>query len=274
MIKIFLTVRNRLAISKKCIKALKKHSKIDHEIYVYNNLTNYKQTEHFEYFTHLLKKGHITQLTFNTEESTYGSFSKASSFSQFGKCHELDYRNNCDFILILDNDMIVLPGWDKTLLKAWKDIKSRQMKDIKIITQHPGGIKHAAHNVDIAGFKSVSGKLGGSGFWAIQPDFFKDIGYIKLERLKGSNKRHDQLYWNLLEEKSKGKHYIISLKTDMAIHTGPVAGSICNRLERNKNVKNKLDTIKYEESEEKIESMDFDSFLIMIKKGVEGSLKW
>ena len=50
MIKIFISVRNRLAITKKCIYALKEHSTIKHQIYVYDNETNYRLKEHFDYF--------------------------------------------------------------------------------------------------------------------------------------------------------------------------------------------------------------------------------
>ena len=53
MIKIFLTVRNRLAITKKCIQAIHKHSTMPYQLYVYNNQTNYKLDEHFEYFYEL-----------------------------------------------------------------------------------------------------------------------------------------------------------------------------------------------------------------------------
>jgi len=49
MIKICLTVRNRLALTKKCLLSLKKHSVVPHQIYVYDNLTNYKLDEHFEF---------------------------------------------------------------------------------------------------------------------------------------------------------------------------------------------------------------------------------
>ncbi len=47
MYKIMLTVRNRLSVTKKAIHALKYHSKIPHQIYIYDNLTNYKLDEHF-----------------------------------------------------------------------------------------------------------------------------------------------------------------------------------------------------------------------------------
>ena len=56
MVKIFMSVRNRLGITKKCIEALKKHSKLPHQIYVYDNETNYRLRDHFDYFADLYER--------------------------------------------------------------------------------------------------------------------------------------------------------------------------------------------------------------------------
>ena len=69
MIKIFLTVRNRLAITKKCIHALKVHSKIPHVLYVYDNATNHLIENHFSYFCRMYMKGFVDQICFTTERS-------------------------------------------------------------------------------------------------------------------------------------------------------------------------------------------------------------
>ena len=68
MIKIFLTVRNRLAMSAKCIAALKKHSTLPHQIYVYDNLSNFKEEEHFMFFCKLYKSRMVSKVVFNTKE--------------------------------------------------------------------------------------------------------------------------------------------------------------------------------------------------------------
>ena len=136
------TVRNRLAITKKCMIALEKHSKLDPQIYVYENLTDYRTVEHFEYFCKLYMNGIITQVTFNTKRSTFNAFSKASACNQFGRLHEEDpNKNNCDCLVFLDNDIIVTPGWDQKLKQAWDDVKRLKMKNIRVIGQLPGGIK-------------------------------------------------------------------------------------------------------------------------------------
>jgi hypothetical protein len=56
MIKIFISVRNRLAITKKCIESLILHSEIPHRIYVYDNATNYRLEDHFLFFMNYIKE--------------------------------------------------------------------------------------------------------------------------------------------------------------------------------------------------------------------------
>ena len=73
MIKIFLSVRNRLAITKKCIEAIERHTELPYHLYVYNNQTNYKVEEHWRYFQTLYEQGRISQVTFNTNESTWNA---------------------------------------------------------------------------------------------------------------------------------------------------------------------------------------------------------
>ena len=64
----------------------------------------------------------------------------------------------------------------------------------------------------------------------------------------------------MLQQSSPGKPYIMGINQKLGVHCGKVAGSVCNRLTRNKNVKNKLDLIKFEEAEKNIDSKDFKTF--------------
>jgi len=265
MVKIFLTVRNRLAITKKCIEALKKHSTISYQLFVYDNATNYLIKEHFEYFSRLYEKGLVTQVTFTTEESTFHAFSKASTCNFFGRQHEEDpNKDKYTFLLFLDNDVIVTPKWDEKLKIAWKYVNKAGMNHIKVIGQLPGGIKNKEGPVlNIAGMEARAGRLGGSGFWSVRPNFFRDVGFLDLKQLVGQDKRHDQLYWHLLQHASKGKPYILGLRERLRIHCGPKVGSICNRLTRNKGP-DRLNMIKFEHVEENISKMDFDEFFSWI----------
>ena len=83
MIKIFISVRNRLEITKKCLEALKRHSTIPHHIYVYDNSTNYMVAKHFAYFCEKYIAQEIAQVTFTSKASTFNAFSKASTFNFF-----------------------------------------------------------------------------------------------------------------------------------------------------------------------------------------------
>ena len=269
MIKIFISVRNRLAITKKCIEALERHSTIPHDIYVFDNSTNYKVREHFEYAYNLYKHGLVVQYVFNTDKSTFNAFSKVVACNHFGKLHMMDPQwDRCDFITLMDNDIIVTESWDLYIKQAWKVVKKYGADDhIRIIGQLPGGIKSRkpfAHTIN--GISAKVGKLGGSSFWNVKPTFFKDVGFLDVKKFVGRNKSHDQQYWNIIERINKGQPYILGLEKKLCVHCGSLAGSVCNVLTQNKTSKNKLDKIKFEDSEKKIDNMNFDEFFKSIKK--------
>lgn len=279
MYKIFVTVRNRLSCTTKFITALRKHSVLPYQLYVYDNCTNHKIKEHFMYFSLLYEKGYISQYTVNTKESTFNAFSKAAAFNQFLLNHEQDpNKDNYDFLVCLDNDIIVTPGWDKIIRDAWLDVKKHKMNNIKIISQLPGGIKSKTIlNEKIAGISGNKvGKLGGSGFWTFLPTFGRDVGYLDMKSLIGHDKKHDQFYWTKLEQSTNGKDYIIGLNHNLCIHVGSIAGSLCNTLTRHKSSKEKnLDEmIKFEESDNKIDSLSFDEFYSIIKNNKKMINDW
>jgi hypothetical protein len=263
MIKIFISVRNRIAITQKCITSIKRHSKLKHQIYIYDNASNHLVKDHFLYFYNLYNSGQISQITFTTEQSTFKAFSKASTCNFFGQQHEQDpNKDKFDYLVMMDNDIIVAPDWDEKLLMAWKYVTKHNMKNIKVIGQRPGGIKNLDSKVYEIG-KNLNGKigsLGGSGLWSVRPNFFRDVGFLDLKRLVGQDKKHDQLYWQLMARASGGKPYIMGLITKLGYHCGPIAGSVCNRLTRNKRGTDKSKVIKFEENENRIASFDFDTF--------------
>jgi len=262
MIKIFITVRNRLAITKKCIESLILHSELPHSIYVYDNASNYRLEEHFMFFHELYNRKLISQVTFTSEASTFNAFSKASTCNFFGLQHEQDpKKDSYDFLLMLDNDIIMTPGWDVTLKKAWDYVAKKKLRHVKVIGQLPGGIKSKKEshkiNSDLIG---RVGTLGGSGLWSVRPNFFTDVGYLNLRQLVGHDKKHDQQYWRLLTRASAGKPYIMGVNKKLGVHCGKQAGSVCNKLTRNRGKKNKEELIKFEKAEERIDSMDFKTF--------------
>ena len=136
---------------------MKLHSKHKHQIYIYDNQTDYKIEDHFEFYKKLMIQKRISQLTFNTNDSTFNAFSKAAACNSFGSLHEMDpNKSKIEFLVFLDNDIIVTPGWDDILKQAWKDVERQKLKNIKIISQRPGGIKYAQKLKDpIAGRTAI-----------------------------------------------------------------------------------------------------------------------
>ena len=261
MIKIFLTVRNRLGITIKCLEAIRKHTKTPYQIYVYNNQTNYLIEDHFKYFCKLYSKGLITQVTFNTDSSTFNAFSKATACNMFGLQHEQDpKKTSYDFLLMLDNDIILTPGWDEHLLRAWRYVQKNKLNYVKVIGQLPGGIKSKKEEHNIGDMIGRVGVLGGSGLWSVRPNFFTDVGYLDLKQLVGHNKRHDQLYWQKLQKASGGKPYIMGVNKKLGIHCGKMCGSVCNTLTRQRKPPKTLDCINFAESDENIRNISFDDF--------------
>lgn len=261
MIKIFLSVRNRLAITKKCIEAIKRHTNSKYQLYVYDNQSNHLVDEHFDYFCDLYKKGEVAQVTFNTDASTFNAFSKAVTCNMFGMTHEQDpNKDKFSFLLMLDNDIILMPDWDKYVLMGWNYVKKNKLGYIKVIGQLPGGIKQKQPHGKIDRFNVKLGKLGGSGLWCVRSNFFRDVGFLNVRQLVGHDKKHDQNYWRLMEKASGGKPYIMGLGVKLGVHCGRIAGSVCNRLTRNRGNPQKSQLVKFPEAEQRIESKSFDEF--------------
>lgn len=268
MIKIFLTVRNRLEITKKCIHALKQHSKIPHSIYVYDNATNHLIENHFAYFYKMYKDGFIDQICFTSEKSTFRAFSKAATCNFFGLQHGQDpQKDSYEFLVMLDNDIIVTPEWDLKLRHSWKYVRKNRLKNVKIIGQLPGGIKgvdKTPHKINDK-ITGKIGKLGGSGLWSVRPNFFRDVGLLDLTRLVNHDKKHDQLYWQLMDRATNGQRYIMGIDQKLGIHCGKEAGSVCNVLTRNRGRKDRFEKIKFAHAEERLSNMKFDDFFENIK---------
>lgn len=277
MIKIFISVRNRLAMTKKCIESIKKHSKLKNYIYIYNNATNYKLDEHFKYFYKLYENKEIAQITFTSEQSTFNAFSKASTSNFFGLQHEQDpNKDKYLFLVLMDNDIVVTPGWDLKIRAAWEYIVRNKMKNIKVVGQRPGGIKNLDETIhNIAGAMTAKvGRLGGSGLWSVKPNFFSDVGLLNLKPLVGQHKKHDQQYWALLQRASGGNPYIMGIQSKLGFHCGAFAGSVCNRLTKNGSNPKSGDMIKFECQEDKIDKLNFNEFYELISNDKRFTRGW
>jgi len=175
-------------------------------------------------------------------------------------------KDKYDFLLLLDNDIIVTPKYDVVLKQAWDYIKKHNLKDLKVLSQSPGGIKNKTNIGTLKnGILLRQGTLGGSGLWSMKSNFYKEVGLLDLKKLVGKSKCHDQHYWQIFSKLTNGRPYIGALDVKLGIHCGRLCGSVANCLTKIKDKKQALEKIKFKETEEKIDKMSFDEFYKMIK---------
>jgi hypothetical protein len=243
-----------------CLLALLKHSALEHQIYVYDNLSDIKTEQHFAFWHKLYEKGLIKQITFTTKESTFDCFSKVVASNLFAYQHSQDpNRDKCDFLVLLDNDVIVTQGWDSLLSSAWKDVSRNSLKGVKVISQLPGGIAERKEIPQkIAGVRCDIGKLGGSGLWSVRSDFFEKIGLLQVRNFLGMAKKYDQTYWYLLDRVTSGKPYILGLAHKLGIHCGSLTYSTCNLLTKKKYQMSLLEA--EEKTDKYLEGLSFEEF--------------
>lgn len=279
MIKIFVTIRNRLEITKKCMEALIRRTTTPHQIYVYDNLTDYRIKDHWDYFCKLYEEGKITQYTCNTQASTFNAFSKAIACNTFGQLHNMDPNwNKYEYLVLMDNDIFVMPKWDLVFKRAWDDVTRLKLTHFKVITQSPGGIKgRKPIQQKIAGLTAFAGFLGGSGFWTVRPNFFREVGFLDVPPLVGLNKKHDQSYWVKMKKITKTQPYILGLETISVLNCGgAISGSMCNILTRHKKASNLKEIVRKsnEEQDKKLMNMNFEEFHKMVWARRSGLRCW
>lgn len=274
-IAIFLSVRNRLAVTKKCIEALYKYTTCPFHLYVYDNCTTYKVAEHFKYFGDLYVENKITKYTVNTLESTYYAFSKAVAFNDFGHTIQQNpIKNRYDYYVCLDNDIIIRKeGWNDVFKDLWKAVAcTEELDSIRVLAQFPGGTTvHQKGTID--DYKVNLGFASGSGFWAIRSDFFDTIGFLNLAELVGHNKKHDQLYWKKMRAYNSNAPYVLAVEELLAVHFDNYKDynslSICLPTQDDPSM-----TVVHEDVEEEIAAMTFEDFEILLNDNVDRLRIW
>lgn len=236
-VRVMFTVRNRFAMTKYTLENLfrsvdKNTWKL--EVFLYDNLSEFDMEERAVHYIRLLESNKLAQVTFNTKDSTNNAFSKAASNNQFADFHmnSLD-RKEIRYVVMMDNDMLCLPGWLDLFDKAWRDIDSvdNLKNEISVVTQHPGGVVGKVP-VKINGTEYKRGTSGGSGFWVVKSNFFNKVGKLDLNSLVGRNKGHDQRYWYKIQKKTGVYKYIMTVPCQKILHLGGICGSVCNVLQR------------------------------------------
>lgn len=270
---VFLSVRNRLAITKRCIEYLFKNTRREIDLFVFDNCTGTRIPDHFNYFCRLYEQGKLQKYVANTITSTYNAFSKAMSFNEFGLFIENHPdKFSYDWLVCLDNDMILIQEkWDDIIGTMFEEVDKKEPNNtIQIITQYPGGCSGTDYNLDK--FKIRVGVNSGSGFWNIRPDFFTKVGLLESEPLIGINKRHDLELWPKLNAYTKGQPYVIAIDQPMALHIAYHDGkdlSICKATRNNPAM-----NVDFELFDNLIETMNDTEFNEFIMKDADVSRRW
>lgn len=277
MIRIMMSCRERPAYTEKCIEALEKYTESEYELFLFDDRSENKKTH--ELYIRLAEETREKDPRHNRidllgiippkSQVNHGTFGKAwwwvifAYMSTYGHGNRFDdSRRRFDFMVLMDNDIFVKrEGWDRFLMMGWDLINYRtkvgddRFKNIKILTQAPGGImsprgpgqkkfdlfvpesgRYFGQKKEI---KIRIGPCGGSGFWMIKPTYFNEVGTLPLESILGQNKKHDQLSWAIHQQTTKSLMYAGGLWTQtigpkedngvLALHVGH-EHSICNYL--------------------------------------------
>ena len=257
---VLLTARDRLILTQKTIESINKSTtkfkNID--IYVFDNLSNPSE-ERMLIFSRLLKDEKIKYYSYDTPSSLTNCFAKAIAFNRWinmmKTSHEIRYLTGSetmnDYFILIDNDFILGPGWDKYFLEAHKKLKDSE-PNIHYLVKFPGGIPKIAlnesitnkytFNVDNENFDVIASCWGGgSGFWFF--DFNQMLNlewdYEDIIKTHGIYKKQDSTTWFMIRRR-KGENInfvagIIPPKKDdpLVLHIGEsLKCSMCNILTR------------------------------------------
>jgi len=235
IIRVMISTRERLEYTIKCIQALERFTKNDLEIFLFDDRSKENLAERFQYYKYLVENNKIAHLEILPSDSkiSFNTFGKAVSWNIFGYISSFMFPEQYfDWILLIDNDIIVRKeGWDTKLIETWRRINQyKELKTIQVVTQAPGGIMGEKLEFDLEdGYKIRVGSAGGSGFWFLKKDYFKNMGLLPLKFLIGKSKGHDQLSWQLHQLRTNSRRYVAGLWDKLALHIGHNR-SICNYL--------------------------------------------
>lgn len=273
-IAVMITVRNRLALTKKCIQTLYKSTRRPIHLFVYDNCTSYKIKEHFDYFSELYETGVLQKYVVNTFESTYNAFSKVVAFNEFGRTIlENPIANRYEFLVLLDNDMMMVKdNWDDIIIDMWRGIDSEEeLRDmIHIVTQWPNGCTSAQtgeFHIGDENYKLQLGYTSGSCFWCFRDSFFKKVGFLNPNNVVGQNKKHDQLYWHKMRAINNHKPYILAVEEDLVVtydNYKDINLSICDPSQFDPQKE-----ITFKEVDDTIDKMPYDSFMNLLRNNIE-----
>jgi len=255
---VLLTSRDRPILTQKCIESIHKTSKLFKEvnIYVFDNLSN-PDEKRLGLFSKLLKEEKIKYYSYDTPISLCDCFGKAIAYNRWinmmkteHDIREVTKTNSLkDYYILIDNDMILGPDWDKFFITANDELLSRE-PDIHFMVKYPGGLterninKPSSNKYKLTTPNNIEFDVvctnwgGGSGFWFMN---YEQLLKTKWETELFSNvykrfKRHDTISWSRINNKSKNIiNYVAGIKppddNPLVLHIGGVLNcSMCNVL--------------------------------------------
>lgn len=258
-----LPTRDRIILTQKTIDSLLSFSSVfkNIHIYVFDNLSCTNK-ERILYFYQLLEEGKIKYYSHDTSVSLTNCFGKSVIFERWLNMMMNDYNikqskmlDNKNYYLLIDNDVIVGPNWDKYFLSASEFIEtSGKEKLLYFFIQYPGGVpkihrdkiftKYIVQNkyLNNKNYELTSyGSGGGSGFWFMNTKQLMMMNslwnYRMISDTHNQFKKHDTSTWFAIKKKHGAIKYTAAIKAEqpLVLHLGGVIGSICNVLTSKQN---------------------------------------
>jgi len=259
---VIVITRDRNILTQKTIESVHRNMKLfqNVDIYVCDNLSN-PNPERISLFSKLLSNGDIKYYSYDTDTSLCSCFGKAIVIQRWIKMMQDQYiirslsekENKLeDYYMILDNDVILGPNFDKYFLAANNALKEEE-KDLHFFVKFIGGIPKASrehpethiHNLECSDgekFQVMAAVHGGGGCcWAF--DYEKLCKLVwpagALLNTYKKYKRQDTTAWNLIKRKyNKPVRYVGGIippdpENPLVLHIGEtLKTSMCNVLTR------------------------------------------
>lgn len=238
MIRIMITSRERIWYTLKCIEAIEKFTESDWEIFLWDDRSQENLEERYKIYSQLVKDNRIAFLGILPPKTriSHNTFGKAVMWNVFGFISTYLPNMNgwtpdmryFDYLVLIDNDIFVCKeGWDKYLIETWERIKRHEQlsKTVRVVTIAPGGIMRPKMDYDLSKNYGIHGypkeetekpgtwlvrvgTCGGSGLWMLNFDYFTKVGMLPVHYIKGENKKHDQLSWQILRHMTQSDRYV------------------------------------------------------------------
>jgi hypothetical protein len=276
VLNVCMPVRDRRFLTEKSIDSLFLNSRIfkreNINIYLFDNKSDL-DGDRSDFMFNLIKDKKIKYYSYDTDHTCLYCFGKVTVFQRWITMmstenefyHHSRIPINNTYYLLMDNDMLVGPGWDEYFISSMNYLTPTE-PCLHYLLKYPGGvpekyrkdkpIRSIRNEFKDETFGVQMGSYGGgSGFWFMNINMLKKLIWTtkELKYVYKINKKHDSTTWKLIYEKYKlaitnGSIISPDKNNPLVIHLGGRIGSICNKLTRDEyKGKIKEDLIKEED---------------------------